>query len=409
MPPQLLFPKYFESVTSLIRHWLMVLCSSLWLLLAWPVHRRLLKSLKIPWCSSLWLLLALPAAAQETVVSFDVPAQPLARALDAFAEQAHMQILYKTETVAGLHSSTVAGRMMPEEALRTMLRGTGLSYQTSGPHTITVIQTSSMDPTPAIQSNQDHAQKPIKVPEVVVKDVRERPTWTTPVDGYKADHASTVTRSTMSIDETPVSIGVVTRDLIRDTFARTQSEAFEGVSGVARSGTRQGRAEAFSIRGFAVNDVIGSFNGVKANGLPTDGLFAPDWGIVERYEIVKGPASIVGGAATPGGVINRVTKTPRRETLQQANFKQAHMGSSEAWLMPTACCPQMNTYEGVWFSRSRREATLSTILPFGSTVSRHPSRSTFSKGQGNFLPSELINILSEPAIQVGHWRAMERC
>lgn len=61
---------------------------------------------------------------------------------------------------------------------------------------------------------------------------------------------------------------------------------------------------------------------MKANGLPADGLFAPDWGIVERYEVVKGPASIVGGAANPGGIINRITKTPQRSnfTTVEANF-----------------------------------------------------------------------------------------
>ena len=118
--------------------------------------------------------------------------------------------------------------------------------------------------------------KPIKVPEVVVKDVKERPTWTTPVDGYKADHASTVTRSTMSIAETPTSIGVVTRDLIRDTYSRTQGDAFEGVSGVARGQVNGARSESFQIRGFEGCVPTGDFNGMKVNGLPTDCLFAPD-------------------------------------------------------------------------------------------------------------------------------------
>ncbi|MGC4098080.1 MAG: hypothetical protein QM706_13275 [Nitrospira sp.] len=45
-------------------------------------------------------------------------------------------------------------------------------------------------------------------------------------------------------------------------------------------------------------------------------------GIVERYEVVKGPASIVGGAANPGGIVNRITKTPQRSnfTTVEANF-----------------------------------------------------------------------------------------
>lgn len=165
--------------------------------------------------------------------------------------------------------------------------------------------------------------KPVKVPEIVVKEKKERPpTWTTPVEGYKADHASTVTRSTMSIHEAPTSIGVVTRDVIKDTMSRTQSDAMEAVSGLSRSiqSGALGRAEGINIRGFEV--CRGNFNGLKVNGLPTDCMFAPDWGLVERYEVVKGPASIVGGAANPGGIINRITKTPQRSNFAtvEANF-----------------------------------------------------------------------------------------
>ena len=70
-----------------------------------------------------------------------------------------------------------------------------------------------------------------------------RPTWTDSVDGYKAGNASTVTRSTMAIMETP-SIGVVTRDLIRDTYARTQG-CLRRVSGVARGQVNGARSESF--------------------------------------------------------------------------------------------------------------------------------------------------------------------
>ena len=42
-------------------------------------------------------LAAAQADAQDTVLSFDIPSQSLPAALDAFAEQAHVQMLYKAD------------------------------------------------------------------------------------------------------------------------------------------------------------------------------------------------------------------------------------------------------------------------------------------------------------------------
>ncbi|BCA52867.1 ligand-gated channel [Nitrospira sp. KM1] len=256
--------------------------------------------------------------------TFDIPAGDLETALLNFSRQSGIQLLYPSELVAGIETQGLQGSYAPEEALGVLLGASGLAYRFSNPKTITLQRAAPLQgDTPS-----DPSQKPIKVSEVVVKERREYPKpFDDPPSGYKADYESTVTRSTMSIDETPNSVGVVTREVIRDTMARTQMDAFEAVSGVSRGNVRLGRGEEFSIRGFAVNSSTeGSFNGMKANGLPTDGLFAPDWGIVERYEIVKGPASIVGGAANPGGIVNRITKTPQKNNFSTTEFQAGSYG-----------------------------------------------------------------------------------
>ncbi len=248
---------------------------------------------------------------------FDIPAGDLESALIEFSRHTGIQSLYPSDVVAGRRTQGLQGDYTAEEALQGILAGTGLQAIFSNPRAVTLQladKQGAISPQD-LSEDQPEKQKPVKVPEIVVKEARERPTWTTSVDGYKADHSSTVTRSTMSIDETPTSIGVVTRDVIKDSLSRTQNEALEFVSGVSRSNTRLGRAEGINIRGFEACGFEGSFNGMKANGLPTDCVFAPDWGIVERYEVIKGPASIIGGAANPGGVINRITKTPQRSNF----------------------------------------------------------------------------------------------
>jgi iron complex outermembrane recepter protein len=71
------------------------------------------------------LALLLPSAALARPVQFDLPAQPLARALLAFAEQAGVDVLFSYQDVEPHLSNAVTGRYEAEEALGLLLRQTG--------------------------------------------------------------------------------------------------------------------------------------------------------------------------------------------------------------------------------------------------------------------------------------------
>ncbi|MDC7787010.1 TonB family protein [Rhodoplanes sp. TEM] len=59
-------------------------------------------------------------------LSFDIPAQDLDRALDAFGAATGVQILYETALVANRRSGAVAGVLDRDAALRRLLAGSGL-------------------------------------------------------------------------------------------------------------------------------------------------------------------------------------------------------------------------------------------------------------------------------------------
>jgi len=237
----------------------------------------------------------------ESAQRFAIAAQPLASALDRFSEQTGISFAYATSQLKGARSSGVTGEMTARQALARLLAGTGVTFQFTSADTVTLATAGAQD-----------GDGPLQLGPITVEGMAE-PQY--PVEGYKADFATTATRSRLPIKETPSSIGVVTDDLIEDTFSRSQGDALEAVSGVSRDITLIGRSEGLTIRGFQVNNFGGDFNGLKENGLPTDGNFAPDAALIERYEVLKGPSSIVGGASEPGGVINRIMKTPQRETF----------------------------------------------------------------------------------------------
>ncbi len=249
--------------------------------------------------------------------SYAIPSGSLSDVLAQFAASAGVPLSFDPTPLTTFRSEGLQGDYSIHEGFNKLLHGTGFELIDKGDGAYSLRKLTASDSLPA------PAEPTLPVVMVTATANRERESGV--VDGYKADYSSASTRSTMAIDETPTSIGVVTRDLIRDTFARSQTDALEGVSGVAR-GFTFGRGEGISIRGFNVNNNTGSFNGMRSNGLPIDGLWAPDWAIIERYEVVKGPASVVGGASTPGGVINRVTKTPQHSNFATTEFQAGSFG-----------------------------------------------------------------------------------
>jgi iron complex outermembrane receptor protein len=123
--------------------------------------------------------------------------------------------------------------------------------------------------------------------------------------GYSATNTISGTKLNTPIKDIPIAIQVVTEDLIRDLQAVTIEDATRYATGVSQPignsefGAADGR---FNLRGF-------SFASPKRNGFSTPGTI--DMTNVSRIEILKGPASVLYGEATAGGIVNYITKGPR--------------------------------------------------------------------------------------------------
>lgn len=62
----------------------------------------------------------------EALFDFDIPAQPLAAALNKYSSLTERAALFRSDVVAGRTSTAVRGRYTPEAALSLMVQGTGL-------------------------------------------------------------------------------------------------------------------------------------------------------------------------------------------------------------------------------------------------------------------------------------------
>ena len=80
-------------------------------------------------CAPVFALAATPAAASEQTFRFNLPAAPLADALNAFSVQTGTQVLFSPDLARGRRSPALSGIMPCEAALDQLLAGTDLTYR----------------------------------------------------------------------------------------------------------------------------------------------------------------------------------------------------------------------------------------------------------------------------------------
>ena len=101
----------------------------------------------------------------------------------------------------------------------------------------------------------------------------------------------------------PQSISVVPSQVLLDQRALSLQDALKNVPGVSFA-AGDGQRDQVNIRGFtAIADQF-------VNGFRDDALYFRDLSNTERVEVIKGPASVLYGRGSSGGLINRVLKQP---------------------------------------------------------------------------------------------------
>lgn len=79
------------------------------------------------------------AIAQEQRMDFDIPAQPLASALEQYSNITGRNALYNSNLMIGRRSTAVQGQIPPDAALTTLLEGTGLSVGHATPSSFVLL------------------------------------------------------------------------------------------------------------------------------------------------------------------------------------------------------------------------------------------------------------------------------
>lgn len=135
------------------------------------------------------------------------------------------------------------------------------------------------------------------LPEVKVSTTREQaPTYNPPT-------ATSATKIEAPLRDIPQTVNVVPQQLLRDQGARSMESVMKYVPGIGLS-HGDGQRDQVTIRGFsAISDQF-------IDGLRDDALYFRDLSNIEQVEVIKGPASVLYGRGSSGGLINRITKKP---------------------------------------------------------------------------------------------------
>ena len=150
------------------------------------------------------------------------------------------------------------------------------------------------------------------------------------------------TRSLKSISRIAENVEVVTKEQIELMNAHTLADVLNTVNGVVVffSGASPGSIAAPSIQGSQPEQVIVFVDGVVVNWITSDqaGLDSVPAGIIERVEVIKGPASSAWGSSL-GGVINVITKDPSGKGpggMLSASYGEQNTGDFRAELTGNA-------------------------------------------------------------------------
>lgn len=135
---------------------------------------------------------------------------------------------------------------------------------------------------------------------------------------YRSTTAVTATKTDIPLKDVPQTVDVVPAELIKDRNITTLQDALKNVPGVSQD-AGDGQRDQFVIRGFS------ALNDMYLDGMRDDAYYFRDLSNIDRVEVLKGPSSVLYGRGSSGGLINRVTKKPEADPIQQLSI----MGSTE--------------------------------------------------------------------------------
>lgn len=233
------------------------------------------------------LILASAAAAQTR--NFDLPSGELKGALDAYARQAGVQLVYRTEDVRGVRTRGVRDAVDAETALRRLLEGTGLTVQRDSSGALAIVRQ------PAQRSALNEEASTVE--EVVVTGSRLKNVFDAATPVVSMEREVLLEQGYMDLAEALTDIpGVEEAVSLANSQTATQAN---GLSTISLRNLGENRTLTL-IDGHRTVSNAGNKNAVSLSTIPEF--------FVDRVEVTTGGGSAVYGSDAIAGVVNVITE-----------------------------------------------------------------------------------------------------
>jgi iron complex outermembrane receptor protein len=144
---------------------------------------------------------------------------------------------------------------------------------------------------------------------------------------FTGEHARTALKTDAAEHDIPLTVKSYTGSFVRAIDTKAVSELYTYMNGVNRAGNG------------AYDTTIRGYSGGEPNSISTDGmpglparLTSPNISNVERIELLKGPASVLYGRASPGGLLNIITKRPQATPMREVEVRGATFAAGDSSL-----------------------------------------------------------------------------
>jgi outer membrane receptor for ferric coprogen and ferric-rhodotorulic acid len=258
-----------------------------------------------------------PQERSGVVMVYDIPAGSVATALNAFAVKNGLHLLYEARVTRALRTTGLAGAFTVRDGLDRLLSGTGLTYRFGGPDAkaVSIILAQS-----GAILNDAQAEKlpPIDI-GAQTKDEKtaysaDRGAITEGTGTYTTPLVTVAGKVPLPRKEIPQSVSVMTRAQINDMQLNNVQDAMFWTPGVAAipNSVTQGQPASRGYTLDVANDGIPTYNSLVYQQF--------DLAVYDRLEVLKGPAGLLTGSGSPGGILNVVKKRPGDEFKVRGEF-----------------------------------------------------------------------------------------
>jgi iron complex outermembrane receptor protein len=295
--------------------------------------------------SSTTLLLALmwvgQLAAETEPIKINIVPQPLNRALEIFAEQAGLQVVYVSDIAEGLETGGYSGSGTVEDALLALLEGTELTWNFANERTValTTAQTIELAETepaagpeqesegdseaedeadseedPSSDKGQSGIESANEDEEVESSEPTDNKDSEAPTAAVEEEITVSAQVRKQNLRDVPVSVTVISGESLHRQGLVSVREIARQTPGFSSS-TFSESEPIFAIRG--ANNTFSQAGASKPVGIFLDGVYisrnggsAFDLYDLDQVEVLRGPQGTLFGRNVTGGAVLLTTSKP---------------------------------------------------------------------------------------------------